>query len=189
MGAVDFLGNVSIFTHMKKRDLKRIASQVQTLTFKKGDVIIKEGEKGTKLYIIMRGEVEVVKDLASDGPHRLHASGPRSYFGEMALWDDLVRTASVVATRDTEVLCLDRFDFRKAVEKYPGLAIELLQMLNRRILALEKKLSEFGDACLPRCSKCGHIRLEDGSWVPLEGYIASHAHSDPAQLFCDRCAE
>ena len=189
MDPMDFLGSVSIFTHMKRRDLKRIAKQVRIVAFRKGEVIIREGGRGTKLYIIMKGEVEAVKDLESANPQRLNAFGPQSYFGEMALWDDLVRTASVVATRDTQVLCLDRFDFRKAIEKYPGLAVELLQMLNRRILALEKKLSEQSGGALPRCSKCGNIRLEDGSWAPLESYITDHPQTDFSQLYCDRCID
>ena len=85
MNAVDFLESVSIFTHMKKRDLKRIAKQVQTLSFEKGEVIIREGEKGSKPFIIARGLVEVVKDLEADAPQRLHTYGPPSYFGEMAI--------------------------------------------------------------------------------------------------------
>ena len=187
MDVVDFLKGVSIFAHMKPRDLKRFSRQVQSLQYQKGDVIIREGEKGSRLFIIVNGKVEAVKGLDGGNPQLLYSFGPRSYFGEMALWDDMIRTASVVAARDTQVLYLDRFDFRNAIEKYPGLAIELLQMLNRRIRALEKKVSECGGEHFMRCSKCGKIRLEDGSWMPLENYIANHSHSDIAEICCDAC--
>ena len=58
----------------------------------------------------------------------------------MALLDDYVRTASVVAKKDTEVLALDQWNIREKFKKNPFVAIELLQMLSRRIRAAEENL-------------------------------------------------
>ena len=63
--------------------------------------------------------------------------GKGGMFGEMALIDDYVRTASVVARVDTEVISLDQWNFRDEIKKYPPVAIELLQTLSRRIRAIE----------------------------------------------------
>ena len=60
-----------------------------------------------------------------------------NYFGEMALIDDYVRTASVVADDRTEVLSLDRWNIREEIKRNPSIAIELLQTLGRRLKAAE----------------------------------------------------
>ncbi len=139
MNDVDFLAEVSIFSHMKKRDLKRIAKLAKHEVFDEGDVIIKEGDRDGRLFVIIRGEAEVVKNLGRKNRLNQRTMDPKSYFGEMALIDDLVRTASVVAKKETEVLTLNQLNLRREMGKYPAIAVELLQMLSRRIRALEKK--------------------------------------------------
>jgi hypothetical protein len=84
---------------------------------------------------------------------------------------------------------LESFDFRKAIEKYPALAIEMLQMQNRRIRALEKSITETGRSLFLRCAGCGKIRLENGQWVPLDTYISDQTESEAAQVFCTDCLE
>lgn len=187
MEDIAFLKNISIFSHLKHRDLKRITKQIKRLEVPAGEVIIEEGEKGSKLYIVVRGSVEVLINRAN-APHHLQVLGPQSYFGEMALWDNFVRSASVVARQDTELMYLDKFDLRKAIEKYPGLAIELLQMMNRRMRAMEKILAESNAGLSSRCACCGDIRTRDGQWVPLEQYIAEHSVSDLSKKLCPRCS-
>ena len=189
MDAVNFMKNVSIFSHLSSRDLKRLAKGVKSQSFSKGDVIIREGETGTTLFVIIRGEVEVVKSLGSGNATRLHVFGAGSYFGEMALWDNLIRSASVVALRDTDVIYLDKFDFRTAIERSPGLAIEMLQMLNRRVRALEKSLAESSGGGFPQCPGCGRIRVNEGEWVDLEAYISTHVDSDFSRVLCTACEE
>ena len=83
------------------------------------------------------GDVAVIKGLGEPSETCLRQLGPGTYFGEMALIDDYVRTASVVARIDAEVLSLDQWNFRDEIKKYPSVAIELLQTLSRRIRASE----------------------------------------------------
>ena len=106
MGDAEFLSRVSLFSLTNKSDLERIAKLANRHTFNTGDVIIKEGEPDNRLFIIVRGEVEVVKGMGEEKERRLGTLGPLSYFGEMALVDDLVRSASVVAKKKTEALSL-----------------------------------------------------------------------------------
>lgn len=137
MDTAEILSKIALFSLMKKRDLKRISKLTQRHRYEKGDVIVREGARDGRLFVIVSGEVAVIKDL--DGPSEmlLRELGSGTYFGEMALIDDYVRTASVVARVDTEVLSLDQWNFRDEIKKYPSVAIELLQTLSRRIRAIE----------------------------------------------------
>jgi CRP/FNR family cyclic AMP-dependent transcriptional regulator len=135
----DVLSRVSLFSLMKKKDLKRIGKLSHHHSFKKDEVIIREGTRDGRLFIIISGHVEVIKDLHESGRQTLRTFGANSYFGEMALIDDYIRTASVVAVEDTEALTLDQWNIREEIKKYPSVAIELLQTLGRRIRAFEEK--------------------------------------------------
>jgi CRP-like cAMP-binding protein len=80
----------------------------------------------------------------------------------MALIDDWVRTASVIAKTDLKVLSLHHWNLRQEMEGTPAIAVELLQMLTRRIRSLEKNFTETLAALLPLCNSCQTIsRAED----------------------------
>ncbi|MFO7598302.1 MAG: cyclic nucleotide-binding domain-containing protein [Candidatus Desulfacyla sp.] len=122
---------------MKRRDLKRIAKLAKHHSYEKGDLIVREGERDGRLFIIISGEVSVVKDLGGPSEKTLRVLRSDNYFGEMALIDDYVRTASVVANDPTQVLSLDQWNIREEIRRYPAIAIELLQTLGRRLRAVE----------------------------------------------------
>ena len=137
MDHTEILSKIALFSLMKKRDLKRLSKLAQRHRYEKGDVIVREGARDGRLFIIVSGEVAVIKDLGEPSEVFLRELGSGTYFGEMALIDDYVRTASVVARVDTEVISLDQWNFRDEIKKYPSVAIELLQTLSRRIRAIE----------------------------------------------------
>ncbi|MFO7986462.1 MAG: cyclic nucleotide-binding domain-containing protein [Desulfatiglandaceae bacterium] len=137
MDDAEILGNVSLFSLMKPRDLRRLAKTVARHRYEPGNIIIREGARDGRLFIVVSGEVEVIKNLGSKTEKSLRTLRPHTYFGEMALIDDYVRTASVVARVKTEVLCLDQWNIREEIKKYPSIAIELMQSLGRRIRECE----------------------------------------------------
>jgi CRP/FNR family cyclic AMP-dependent transcriptional regulator len=189
MHEADLLARVPIFSFMKKRDLQRIAQHTQRNLFHKGDLIIREGDRDGRLFIIVNGEVDVIKDLGGRNERHLRTMGPNSYFGEMALIDDLVRTASVVARDHAEVLCLQQWDLRQEIEKYPVVAIELLQMLCRRIRAIEKSMIKTLGAVLPICASCKRVREDQDSWIAIEEYISDHSETEFTHGICPKCAK
>ena len=187
MNETEILGQVSLFSHLKNRDLKRIAKLSRHRTYPKGETIISEGEQDGSLFVILRGEVEVVKNFGRKSEKCLRKLGALCYFGEMALIDDLIRSASVVARKDTILLCIDQFDLRKEIIKHPVLAIELLQLLNRRLRALEKSFVSTVGKFLPLCANCKKIKDQNGSWLSIEEYIADHTDTELNHEFCPEC--
>ena len=188
MSEMDFLSEVSLFSQMKSEDLKRIVDQTRRQQFAKGQVIINEDAHGSKLFIIISGRAEAIKNLGGKSERVLGSFGPRSYFGEMALIDDLPRSASVVAKEDTHVLTLE-WDLRKEIEQSPAMAVELLQMLSQRIRANEKFIRNTLGSFLPICANCKKIRDDDDSWTPIEEYIRDHSETEFSHGICPECAK
>lgn len=137
MDDAEILSRVALFSLMKKKDLRRIAKSAKHHSYKKGEIIVREGARDGRLFIIISGEVEVIKGFGAGDEKPLRILRSDNYFGEMALIDDHVRTASVVAKEETEVLSLYQWNIREEIKKYPAIAIELLQTLGRRLRAVE----------------------------------------------------
>jgi CRP/FNR family transcriptional regulator len=189
MDETEILRRVSLFSHLKNRDLKRIAKLSRYCTYPEGEKIISEGERDGSLFVIVSGEVEVVKNLGFQNEKCLRRLGALCYFGEMALIDDLIRSASVIAREDTRALCIDQWDLRKEIVKYPVLAIELLQMLNRRLRALEKSFANTLGTFSPLCAHCKKIKDQNGSWISIEEYLADHTDTEFSHEVCPECTE
>lgn len=187
MKAADLLAKVSIFSHLNEEDLQRIAKKSRYCQFNIGDVIIKEGERDGRLYVLISGKVEVIKGFGLRKEKRLRTLAAPCYFGEMALINNLVRSATVVARGNTKTLCLDQWNLHQEIEKYPKLAIELLQVMNRRFLALEIALVNAIGGFIPICSNCKMIHAENGSWMPIEKYIMEHTEHEFSHGICPQC--
>jgi CRP/FNR family cyclic AMP-dependent transcriptional regulator len=182
------LSRVSLFSLMTMDDLLRLAQLTQYHVFHHGHVIITEGERDGRMFIILSGKVEIIKNLGEQHEIRLRTLGPQSYFGEMALIDNLARSASVIASAETELLSLDRGNLLQAIEQYPAIAIELLQMLSQRIRAIEKNLVHTLGNLLPICAHCKKIRKTDNTWTPIEAYISDHSETEFTHGICPECA-
>lgn len=98
------LGNV-----LKKADINAMALALQHDTFKSGDVIVREGEKGDVFYIIESGTVDVLKKDSGDKP--VATLKKSQFFGEKALFSEDVRQATCIASSDVHCLSLMRDDF------------------------------------------------------------------------------
>jgi CRP-like cAMP-binding protein len=186
---VDLLTTVSLFSHLKEEELQRLASQSRYCSFKFGDVIIQEGERDDRLYILISGKVNVFKSYRTKKEKRLRSLESPTYFGEMALIDDLVRSATVVAVRDTKTLCLDKLDLDREIERSLIIAKKLLQMLNRRLLALEKTLVDATGGFIPICATCKKIINEEGSWLTIEQYIMDYTEFNLSHGICPECRD
>ena len=185
----DFLSKVSFFSLMKKEDLERIGNQAARQFYNKKELILKEGDIDKRLFVVISGHVEVIKDLNRSTERHIRTLGPYSYFGEMALIDDLVRSASVIAKTNTEVLVLDQWNLRKEIERYPTIAVELLQMLSRRVRAIEKCMINTLGTFLPICANCKKIREEDSTWISIEKYISDRSETEFSHGICPECSQ
>ena len=110
-------------------------------TFRKGEVIIKEGHSGKTFYVIQRGMVEVIK-RQDDRDVVITVLGPNEIFGEMSLLDPNVekRSATIRAVEDTTVTIMDKEDFERYFGRLSPGVKNLLSKLATRLRETDKKL-------------------------------------------------
>jgi CRP-like cAMP-binding protein len=141
MSIEDTLAQVPLFSELNRRALGRLAKGTVKRQFASGDVIVKEGEQAVAFFFLLSGRVEVVKGAEGSSPKVLRTMGPGDFFGEMALLDGYLRSASVRALEDTECLQLWRWDFLYALRTNPHIAAEILPVLSRRLRETNAELA------------------------------------------------
>ena len=102
------------------------------MRFGAGEVIVREGDPGSRFYVITDGEVEVVCRTDNGGEEQLARLGPGQFFGEIALLHDTRRNATVRAASDTKVLSIAQQDFSTLVKDLPVLHDTVDQTGRRR---------------------------------------------------------
>lgn len=186
---VEFLSGIPLFAAMEKPDIQGLVARTSELVFQQGDVLIKQGDIDTRLFMVVQGKVGVYQGLGEKDEKWIRAMGPCSYFGEMALIDDMVRSASVVALEETRTLVLDRWNLREEIKRYPGIAMELLRMLSRRIRANEKCLLNTLGTFVPICVKCSKICEDKTNWISIEAYLEDHSEAELSHTICPDCSK
>jgi CRP/FNR family transcriptional regulator, cyclic AMP receptor protein len=131
------LKNVELFHDISGEVLADIASLLEEIAFEKGSYIVNEGELGKELYIIIKGEVEVVS-----GGNRIDKMTAGASFGEMSIIDSQPRSADVVALEDVLLLKIERDDFHEILKQREEVALGVIRVLNRRIRNLNIRLFE-----------------------------------------------
>lgn len=109
---------------MERYERVSLADGVVELNYKAGDYIIKQGEVGDRFYFLFEGEAVATKTLEyGKGPLEVMQYFGGSYFGELALINDMPRAANVIAKNDCNILSLDKETFKRVM----GSADELIQ--------------------------------------------------------------
>lgn len=110
-----------------------------------GEVIFRQGDKGHCMYVIQKGEVEALAE--SDGKELcLRKMGPNEFFGEMALFENAVRTATIRATKPTQILTIDKKNFMGGIHEDPSLAFRIVETMSHRIRDLTDRLAKYEES-------------------------------------------
>jgi CRP/FNR family cyclic AMP-dependent transcriptional regulator len=129
---VEFLNRVPLFHGLKKRQLERLAQRFVTRSYAAGEAIVTQGKGGEGVFIIEAGAAEVVRERSDGEKIVVNQFGPTDFFGELALLDDGLRTASVIATEETRCLALTRWDFSGVLRDDVDMAVTILEELAKR---------------------------------------------------------
>jgi CRP/FNR family transcriptional regulator, cyclic AMP receptor protein len=125
---VELLRRVPLFSGLEKRDLEMIAQSLKERTFRPGETVATEGERGVGFFVIQDGEARV-----SVGGEERRRLGAGDYFGEIALIAETDRTATVTAEGELRCLGMTFWDFRPLVESNGKIAWKLLQSLAKQM--------------------------------------------------------
>ena len=109
--------------------------------YQDGELVIRQGETGNCMYVIQAGEVEIFRE--EDGRNvRLRIAGPNEFFGEMALVENDVRSASVRSIGESRILHVDKRTFMRRVHEDPSLAYRIMESLSHEIRRLAAELGK-----------------------------------------------
>ena len=139
------LKGINIFEGLSVSELAAIASVTEELDCRKDEFVIKEGEAGETMFLIINGTVSVLKGVGEEASREIELAriGVGDYFGEMALFEDAVRSASIKASEDSRFLVLHKQEFTEIVREYPQIALHICKALSGRMRDLHEKLQSY----------------------------------------------
>jgi len=165
MNAIEALKKFQFFESMEDQELRLLSEHLQRERFNAGQRIVEENMAGKGLYLIVLGEVRVIKERHEADPLTLAVLRPGDFFGEMSLFDGGPHSAPVVAGADTELLTLGRDDFLRLMETDP---IASLKITVRVVKVLSFRLRTANEKLLAASPKDGK---------PLFGYFSEYDES------------
>jgi CRP/FNR family transcriptional regulator, cyclic AMP receptor protein len=132
----ELVQGIPLFADLDKKELQGVASSMKERTFNAGQKIASEGQTGIGFFVIADGTAKVTR-----GDEERATLGPGDYFGEIALIDDGIRTASVTADSELKVYGLTSWEFRPIVESNASIAWKLLKTMAVRLREAEGRAS------------------------------------------------
>jgi CRP/FNR family transcriptional regulator len=143
----DALARVDLFSGLRWKELTEVAKCCRVAKYSPGSVLISQGEKGLGLFIITKGTVRITRTKGPDGAEEvLGTAGMADIIGEMALLDDMPRSATVTAVDNVTVLVLPKGEFRMILRHIlsidPDVGLDLMAVLSRRLREAEQRAYE-----------------------------------------------
>jgi CRP-like cAMP-binding protein len=138
---VGLLGRVPVFAELGPDDLAQVAELCHPRRFAAGEVIFREGDSSNTCYVVRAGHARALREHADGRQLALAMFGPGDIFGELAMFDDERRSATVEAVEPLEVLAILGPDMRRLMSRRPQLAVALAVSLSRRLRATNERLA------------------------------------------------
>ena len=144
MRPADLLAQISLFQGLSDEDREALAQRLTEKTFKSGDIVFSQGDKGSSMYIVQSGSVQIYLPSAEKDvpPVVLKDIRTGEYFGELALFDDKPRSASVRAMTDTVLLELTREELGEHLGRSKTAAMTILAEMAERLRETNAMLTQ-----------------------------------------------
>ncbi len=129
----EILNVIPIFQDLNRREFRKIESILHRRDWGVDEAIVKEGDPGVGMYIIVAGEVKILQRSEDGTPQFLATLASGDFFGEQALLDESPRTASAIATEPCNVIGFFRPDLLDLIESNPRLGLKIVMRLSQMI--------------------------------------------------------
>jgi len=130
---IELMQQLPVFAGCSIKELVIIERFLHQRRYQAGEKIFTEGEPGAALYIIESGNVAITKAVQEQEAVQLAVIQERSFFGEMALLDEVPRSASATCINETRALAFSKPDLGKLVERRPKTGVTILQNVSRLV--------------------------------------------------------
>jgi CRP-like cAMP-binding protein len=138
---MELLARVPVFSTLERGDLERIAELALPRSFEPGQVVFREGDASDTCYIVREGQARAIRSHSDGRTITLASFGPGDIFGELAMFEDENRSATVEAVEPTSVVAVLGPDMRRLMGEHPQIATRLVIALGRRLREMNERLS------------------------------------------------
>ena len=143
----ELLRNVAIFKDLDDAELDAVAEVCKEEKYESGAYIFREGEAGNRLYVIVKGEVRISRDVPGSGEEALAVLKPGALFGEMSVFDRSDRSTHAISNGGVSLLTITRPDFEMLLDFNRELAYKVLwacvRVLSSRLRSTNDSLRSF----------------------------------------------
>jgi CRP/FNR family transcriptional regulator len=138
---IALLQGVPAFSTLAEDDLARVADVTVPRSFRAGEAIFHEGDESDTCYVIRSGHVRAVREHTDGRTLTLATLGPGDIFGELSIFDEERRSATIEALEDIEVVAILAGDLRRMLREHADIAVKLLAALSRRLRETNERLT------------------------------------------------
>jgi len=135
------LRRVPVFSALADDELERVAEVAVPRGFAAGEAVFREGDQSDTCYVVRSGHARAVREHSDGRSLTLANFGPGDIFGELAMFDDERRSATVEAIEQTEAIAILSADMRRLLHQHPDIAVKLLAALGRRLRETNERLA------------------------------------------------
>lgn len=144
-----FLHHIPLFNQLSDSELAALAADVRPQEYPPNALIFSEGEPGQTLFLVEYGQVRIFIQNDNGQEISVNVCGPGDLFGELAVIDQLPRSANAQAMDDTRVLSLTRERFRDHLRRSPQLALNFMQALSVRVRYNTRQMDNLNQRSVP----------------------------------------
>jgi CRP-like cAMP-binding protein len=141
------LREIGLFGGLGDDIIEQLASSLAMITLDTGDAVFREGDQAREMYVVLSGEIEVIKRSRRGCHSRVALLGPGDWFGEMSMLDVQPRSATVRAVAPSRLLVMTAMDldalYRRDIKSYSLVVLNIARELSRRLRVADGLLAEF----------------------------------------------
>jgi CRP/FNR family cyclic AMP-dependent transcriptional regulator len=168
---VDLLRSVPLFADLEQGELERFSRVAVPRSFPAATRVFHEGDRSDACYIVRAGSFRVTREHSDGRAITLATLGPGDIFGELAMLDGEVRSASVEALGDGELLALPAGEVRALLARHPEINVKLIGALVRRLRSANERISRQSFQTVP--SRVAGVLLQ---------LVAEEAHGSEGEV-------
>jgi CRP/FNR family transcriptional regulator, cyclic AMP receptor protein len=139
--SVGLLGQVPVFETLAPEDLQRVVEVAVPRSFPGHHVIFREGDASDTCYVVRAGHARAIREHPDGRMITLAHFGPGDIFGELAMFDDELRSATVETLDEVQAIAVLGSDMRRLLRQHPDIAVKLVIALGRRLREANERLA------------------------------------------------
>ena len=132
-GRFALLKNIVLFSELSQEEIRDLLELSKNRKYPRGNIVLYKGDVGDVIYIILKGKVKVVLSNPDGKEIILNTLNTGEYFGEMSIFDQLPRSANIVAMEDCEFLVIPQEAIIDLIRKNPQVALKMISVMSARL--------------------------------------------------------